>query len=393
MSQLPATDSRLQVPIEQIILHPIAMQLVETLQTSGWNESFRPAILVEIHAGGEIGWGECVAGWTPGYSAETIGTAMHVLSDFIIPALIGKSVGQMQAMAQIAPQYRGHPMAKSAIDMALCDLAARLESRSLAVPIPGDLPLKSRVTVGVSIGIHPTIDATIAIIDKRIREGYRRIKLKIKPGWDLDLLREVRRQYPNVALMADANSAYRLDQLPILKQFDDLNLLMIEQPLSHDDIYDHAALQKQLATPICLDESIHTVNDARMAILLNACRIINLKVSRMGGLHQARALHDFCYEKGVPLWIGGMLETGIGRAANLITAALPGVTLPSDISGTNRYYDPDLIEENFVLNAEDSTITVPTGPGLGVTLKRDRLGEAEDAFNRFPKSAFLGPKR
>lgn len=370
--------------IEQIILHPIAMQLVENLQTSGWNESFRPAVIVEIHSDGQIGWGESVAGWTPGYCYETIGTTLHILKDFLVPALIGKPIEQ----PAIVPKFRGHPLAKAALDMALHDLKARLEGRSVSDDATQDR--RARVEVGVSIGIHDSIDETIGIIDKRVREGYTRIKLKIKPGWDIDLMREVRRIFPTIRLMADANSAYTLTDLPILKQMDTLGLIMIEQPLGYDDIYQHSKLQPHLNTPICLDESIHSVDDARMAIELGAARIINLKVSRVGGLTNARRVHDFCYNAGVPLWVGGMLETGIGRAANLHIAGLPGVTLPSDISATNRYYNPD-ITEPFVLNAEDSTITVPTGAGLGVTINPEHLAAASAAFNDYPKSAFMAP--
>ncbi len=378
--------SDVQPVIEKIIHHPIAMQLVESLQTSGWNESLRPSVLVEIHGGGAIGWGECVAGWSPGYSYETIGTSLHVLNDFVIPALIGKPILQ----TAITPQYRGHPFAKTAIELALLDLRARIAGKSLAED--GAAGRRTRVEVGVSIGIHDTIDETIAIIDKRLKEGYRRVKLKIKPGWDLELLREVRRQYPHILLMADANSAYTMDHLSLLQKFDALNLLMIEQPLGHDDIYQHSVLQPHLQTPICLDESIHNADDARLAIELGACRIINLKVARVGGLRNALAVHAFCHGMGVPLWIGGMLETGVGRAANLILAGLPGVTLPSDISATNRYYAPDVIDEVFTLNAEDSTITVPSAPGLGVTVNRERLAAFEAAFDAYPKSAFMGPK-
>jgi len=370
--------------IEKIILHPIAMQLVESLQTSGWNDSFRPAIIVEIHSDGQIGWGESVAGWSPGYCYETIGTTLHMLEDYLIPALIGKPVEQ----SAIVPKYRGHPLAKSAIDMALHDLRARLEGRS--INDDGVADRRARAEVGVSIGIHETIDETIGIIDKRVKEGYTRVKLKIKPGWDIELLREVRRQFPNIRLMADANSAYTLDSLPILRQMDELGLIMIEQPLGYEDIYQHSKLQPHLKTPICLDESIHSVDDARLAVDLGAARIINLKVSRVGGLTNARKVHDFCYNAGVPLWIGGMLETGIGRAANLHIAGLPGVTLPSDISATNRYYDPD-ITEPFILNSEDSTLTIPTSPGLGVTVNREQLAIAEKAFADFPKTAFMAP--
>jgi o-succinylbenzoate synthase len=370
--------------IEKIILHPIAMQLVESLQTSGWNDSFRPAIIVEIHSDGQIGWGESVAGWTPGYCYETIGTTLHLMQDYLIPALVGQPVEQ----AAIVPKYRGHPLAKSAIDMALHDLRARLAGKS--INDDGADKRRARVEVGVSIGIHDTIDETIQIIDKRVKEGYSRVKLKIKPGWDIDLLREVRRQFPHTRLMADANSAYTLEHLPILKKMDELGLIMIEQPLGYEDIYQHSKLQPHLQTPICLDESIHTVDDARLAVELGAARIINLKVSRVGGLTNARKVHDYCYNAGVPLWIGGMLETGIGRAANLHIAGLPGVTLPSDISATNRYYAPD-ITEPFTLNSEDSTITVPTSAGLGVTVNRDQLAIAEKEFADFPKTAFMAP--
>jgi O-succinylbenzoate synthase len=370
--------------IEKIVLHPIAMQLVESLQTSGWNDSFRPAVIVEIHSDGQIGWGESVAGWSPGYCYETIGTTLHLLEDYLIPALVGQSIEQ----AAIVPKFRGHPLAKSALDMALYDLRGKLAGQSISAD--GVEGRRKRVEVGVSIGIHDTIDETIGIIDKRVKEGYTRVKLKIKPGWDVELLREVRRQYPHIRLMADANSAYTLDQLPVLKQIDELGLIMIEQPLGYEDIYQHSKLQPHLQTPICLDESIHTVDDARLAVELGAARIINLKVSRVGGLTNARKVHDFCYGAGVPLWIGGMLETGIGRAANLHIASLPGVTLPSDISATNRYYDPD-ITEPFILNSEDSTITVPTGAGLGVTVDRDQLATFERAFADFPKTAFMAP--
>ncbi|MBO9310584.1 MAG: o-succinylbenzoate synthase, partial [Chloroflexi bacterium] len=245
-----------------------------------------------------------------------------------------------------------------------------------------------RVSVGVSIGIQPSIDATLAIIEKRLREGYRRIKLKIKPGWDVELLRAVRSAYPDLPLMADANSAYTLEEAPRLKQLDDLNLLMLEQPLGHSDIYQHSKLQAQLRTPICLDESIHNADDVRMMLLLGAGKIVNLKPGRVGGLVESLKIHELCRSEGVPLWIGGMLETGVGRAANLALASLAGVTLPSDISATNRYYEPDLTEEIFTLNAEDSTIDVPKGVGLGVRVNRERLAAAEAAY--YKAAAALG---
>ncbi len=369
-------------PIERILLHPIAMPLVEALMTSFGGDPLRPAILVELHLGGVVGWGECTAGWSPGYSYETIGTAMHILSDFYVPAVIGKT--SLDSLRR----FRGHPMAHAALETAYW--AALAEYRQ--VPF-GDLlgaNRKKRVEVGVSIGIQPGIDATLAVIEKRLNEGYRRVKLKIKPGWDVEMLREVRRAHPDISLMADANSAYTLDDAPLLKQLDDLNLLMIEQPLGNDDIYQHSKLQPQLQTPICLDESIRNADDARLAIEIGAGKIINLKPARIGGIGESLKLHTFCYEAGVPLWIGGMLETGVGRAANLAIASLPGVTLPGDLSATNRYYAPDLTNEVFTLNREDSTITVPSGAGLGVTVNMDRLVEAELAFSSVPKSEFLG---
>jgi O-succinylbenzoate synthase len=369
-------------PIDRISLHPVAMPLVEALTTSFGGDALRPAVLVELHLGGAVGWGECAAGWSPGYSYETIGTAMHSLSDYFIPAVIG------QTNLDGLRRYRGHPMARVAIEAAFWSAVAQRRNVPFGDLLGGER--KARAEVGVSIGIQPGIDATLAVIDKRLKEGYRRIKLKIKPGWDIDMLRAVRRVYPNITLMADANSAYTLDDLPLLKQLDDLNLLMIEQPLGHDDIYRHSQLQPQLRTPICLDESIRNADDARLAIQVGAGRIINLKPGRVGGISESLRLHAFCREAGVPLWIGGMLETGVGRAANLALASLPGVTLPSDISATNRYYDPDLTDEIFTLNRDESTISVPAGPGLGVTVNLERLAQAEATFASVPKSEFMG---
>ncbi|MEP7287779.1 MAG: o-succinylbenzoate synthase [Chloroflexota bacterium] len=372
-------------PIERIILHHIAMPLVEALVTSFGGDAFRPAVLVELHLDGVVGWGEVVAGWYPGYSYETIGTATHVLRDYLIPAVIGKT--NLDAVHQ----FRGHPMANMALEAAYWSAVAQ----SQGVPFGNLLGegRKARVEVGVSIGIQPGIDATLAVIQKRLDEGYRRVKLKIKPGWDIEMLRAVRQAYPTITLMADANSAYTMDDLPLLRQIDELNLLMIEQPFAHDDIYQHSKLQPQLHTPICLDESIRNVDDARLAIEVGAGKIINLKPARVGGITESLKLHAYCYEAGVPLWIGGMLETGIGRAANLAIASLPGVTLPSDISATNRYYDPDITNEVFTLNREDSTITVPTDVGLGVSINPAELVRAELAFTEVAKSEFLAPER
>ncbi|MBX3062145.1 MAG: o-succinylbenzoate synthase [Anaerolineae bacterium] len=364
-------------PVDKVILHHIALPLVEVLTTSfggdANNDALRAAVLVELHMGGVIGWGECVAAWTPGYSYETIATATHVLESFFIPAVVGKTT--LDALNK----FRGHPMAKTALETAFWAAIAEYQKVPLGNLI-SDQPRKSRVVVGVSIGIQKDIDATLGVIDKRVKEGYKRIKLKIKPGWDYDMLKAVRDAYPDILLMADANSAYTLDDIELFKKMDNLDLLMIEQPLGHDDIYQHSKLQPQLKTPICLDESIRNVDDVRLAVEIDAGRIINLKPARVGGLTESIALHKFCHENNVPLWIGGMLETGIGRAANFAVASLPGVTLPSDLSATDRYYNPDITNEVFNLNREDSTVDVPTTAGLGVTMNPQRLAETEAAY-------------
>lgn len=370
-------------PVDKVILHHIALPLVEVLTTSfggdANNDALRAAVLVELHMGGVIGWGECVAAWTPGYSYETIATATHVLESFFIPAVVGKTT--LDALNK----FRGHPMAKTALETAFWAAIAEYQKVPLGNLI-SDQPRKSRVVVGVSIGIQKDIDATLGVIDKRVKEGYKRIKLKIKPGWDYDMLKAVRDAYPDILLMADANSAYTLDDIELFKKMDTLDLLMIEQPLGHDDIYQHSKLQPQLKTPICLDESIRNVDDVRLAVEIDAGRIINLKPARVGGLTESIALHKFCHENNVPLWIGGMLETGIGRAANFAVASLPGVTLPSDLSATDRYYNPDITNEVFNLNREDSTVDVPTTAGLGVTMNPQRLAETEAAYQAAMKS-------
>ena len=266
-------------------------------------------------------------------------------------------------------------MAKAALQGASWDLLAQHDQVSLAVKLsePYMAAPRQRVPVGVSIGIQPTIQATLARMDGFAAQGYGRIKLKIKPGRDLDLARAARGAFPNIPLMLDANSAYSLQDTPVFRAMDDLDLLMIEQPLGHDDIYQHSQLQSKLRTPICLDESIHTVSDTECALALDAGRIINIKAGRVGGLCQARQIHDLCQEQNVPVWCGGMLETGVGRAANLALASLPNFRLPGDISATARYWTEDIINEVFQLNSEDSTMTVPVGPGLGVSVSRERL--------------------
>lgn len=360
--------------IEQINLYHITMPLVSPFGTSFGMQSERDCILVQVLSEGLVGWGECVANHDPGYSYETSGTAWHILGDFLIPAILGKNLLEPCDIGDWSHFVRGHPLAKAALDQAAWDLTAQRDGLSFAQKLAQPYPEgpRERVKVGVSIGTQPSADATIPVIQEYLELGYGRIKLKIKPGHDLELARKARHHFPNTPIMLDANSAYRLSDAALFQAMDDLNLLMIEQPLGYEDIYDHSKLQPQIKNPLCLDESIHSVDHARFAIELKACRIINVKPSRVSGWTEARKIHDLCHEHGIGLWVGGMLETGIGRAAQLALASLPGFTLPGDISATDRYYHQD-IATRFSLNTEDSTLTVPTRPGLGVEVDMDAI--------------------
>jgi O-succinylbenzoate synthase len=368
------------ITVQSIQLYPIAMTLVERLRTSFGEEPYKAAILVELQTDeGITGWGECSAEINPGYSYETVGTALHILSEFLVPALLGKRLSDATEVPHLLSEVRGHPLAKHALEAAVWDALAKANNQSLAEAFAAHLPPEHKprgyATVGVSIGIQPSVDATLKIIEKRLGQGYGRIKLKIKPGWDVELARGVRAGYPDITMMLDANSAYTLDDAAHLKELDAFNLLMLEQPLGYNDIYQHSKLQPQLETPICLDESIHTADDLRLALDLGACRILNLKPARVSGYTESLEIYKICVENNLPLWIGGLLETGVGRAANLAFASLPGVTLPCDISATDRYYNPDLTEPPFVLGA-NSTIAAPTQPGIGVEVQRERVQAA-----------------
>lgn len=364
--------------IEQIDLFHISQQLVAPFVTSFGRQEERQSIILALHSGDLSGWGECVATVSPGYSYETSTTAWHILSDFLIPAVLGRELTEADEMSGWLRFVRGHPLAKAALDAAIWDLTAKRDGLSLAQKLaqPYEETPRSRVQVGVSIGIQPTIDDALATVESFLKKGYQRIKLKIQPGHDVDLARAARRSFGDTRIMLDANSAYTLEDAAVFQAMDDLKLLMIEQPLDYDDIYDHSHLRPIIETPLCLDESIHSANHARYAIEIGACDIINIKAPRVGGWTEARKVHDLCREEGVPVWCGGMLETGIGRAAQLALASLPGFTLPGDISATERYYADDIARPDFVLNVEDSTIDVPTGPGLGVTVDMDRLEQA-----------------
>ncbi|MGQ9490082.1 MAG: o-succinylbenzoate synthase [Anaerolineae bacterium] len=352
--------------IERVTLHHLRMPLVAPFETSFGRISDRECILIEVRSEGLSGWGECVADRDPGYAYETVGTAWHILQAFIVPAILGQDIaGPADFQARVS-RVRGHPMAKAGVELALWDLLGKREGRSLRDLLGGT---RDRAEVGVSVGLQASPEALVETVGRYLAQGYGRIKIKIKPGRDVADTMAVRRAFPTIRLQVDANSAYTLASAATLQPLDDLDLLLIEQPLAEDDMWDHSKLQAQFRTPICLDESILSARHARQALEMGACRVINIKAGRVGGLSQAVAIHDLCRAAGVPVWCGGMLETGVGRAGNLALASLPGFTLPGDISATDRYYRQDITQERFTLNP-DSTVTVPTGPGLGVTVDK-----------------------
>lgn len=372
--------------IDRIDVHHISQPLVSPFATSFGQQLQRDCLIIAVHSEGLTGWGECVATNDPGYSYETVETAWHITNDFLIPSLVGKDLGAPEDLPARLSFVRGHPLAKAGLEQAMWDLAAQREGISLAKKLAqpyADGP-RDRVKVGVSIGIQPSIERTMEVIGEYYADGYRRIKLKIKPGHDVALARAARTHFPDLPIMIDANSAYRLeDAVGVFTQMDDLNLLMIEQPLGYEDIYDHSRLRPQIKSPLCLDESIHSADHTRYAIALGACDIINIKPSRLGGWSEARKVHDLCRAAGMPVWCGGMLETGVGRAAQLALASLPGFTLPGDISATDRYYKVD-ITAPFELNREDSTISVPRGVGLGVEVDMAQLAAVTVRKASFP---------
>jgi O-succinylbenzoate synthase len=355
--------------IERLVLTHLSMPLVVPFETSFGRTVERECILIALFSEGLSGYGECVADRDPGYSYETTGTAWHVLKDFFVPAILGQDVADAGDFQRRVEKIRGHPLAKAGVEMALWDLRGRREGRSLREMLGGE---RERVEVGVSVGIQASPDALVQTVGGYLDQGYRRIKAKIKPGRDVGDAAALRKAFPEIRLQVDANSAYSLETAQSLLPLDELSLLMIEQPLDEDDLWDHHKLQEQFHTPLCLDESILTPRHAQAAIEMNACKIINIKAGRVGGLSQAIAIHDLCRGHGLPVWCGGMLETGVGRASNLALASLPGFTLPGDISASDRYYARDITHERFKLNA-DSTIDVPSGPGLGITLDPEAL--------------------
>lgn len=377
------------ITIRSIALHTVSLPYLRPFETSFGAETDKVAVLVElITEAGVVGWGECSIELWPGYGYETTETALHVLSEFMAPAVIGQTVSSPTEFPALIGRFRGNHHARAGLEAAVWDAFAKVNDLRLtdcfARYAPEGHLSEGKATVGVSIGIQPSLDETVAVVGQRLSEGYCRIKLKIKRGWDIEVARAVRAEFPDVLLMLDANSDYRINDADHLRQLDAFNLLMIEQPLSHDDIYQHKLLQAQMNTRICLDESIKSASDLQVALQVGALRILNLKPARVGGFSESLEIYRICLDNELPLWVGGMLETGVGRAANVSFAALPAVNLPSDISATDRYYDPDLTEPSFVLGA-DSTLAVADGYGIGVEVHRDRLEEATARWQeRYP---------
>ena len=355
--------------IDRIGLCELQMPLVHFFETSFGRTTTRRIVLVRVDADGLTGWGEVTAGEEPFYSYETPETAWHILRDFLIPWTLGKDWSAPSDVAARFRPIRGHNMAKAALENALWDIAAQQKNLPLAKLVGGTL---AEIPCGVSIGIQTSIAELLEKIERELAAGYQRIKVKVKPGWDVNVLEAIRTRFPRILLMADANSAYSLADVAHLKEFDRFYLMMMEQPLGWDDLLDHAKLQREIATPICLDESIHNADDARQAIEIGACKIINIKLGRVGGFTAARQVHDVCRARNVPVWCGGMLESGIGRAHNIAMSALPGFTLPGDVSASKRYWGQDIIDPEVTVSAQ-GTIHVPQAAGLGYTPNLERI--------------------
>jgi O-succinylbenzoate synthase len=355
--------------IDRIELRHIKMELVSPYVTSMGTENSEEHIIVRIDADGITGWGECVAEGTPFYSYETVQTAWHILKDFLIPSIIGKDISNVDEAITLNSRVRGHMMAKAGLEATFWDAFAKSKNMSLSKILGGT---REKIDVGVSIGIQTSPEELIKKVEAYLEESYRRIKIKISPGNDIQYVKALREVFPDILLQVDANSAYSLEHIDIFKAIDDYNLILIEQPLGYEDIFDHSKLQRELKTPICLDESIHSLDDTRAAIELDSCKIINIKPGRVGGYTESKLIHDYCASRNIPVWHGGMLESGIGRAGNVALASLPNFTLPGDISASKRYYKDDIVKPEFVVNP-DGTMEVPTKPGIGVEVDVKRL--------------------
>jgi len=347
--------------INKVVLRKMNLELKSPFQTSFGVQKERDFMIIELHSDNHIGYGECVASAKPLYSEETVGTVELMLEEFLIPALMNKKdIKHPDELSEIFKPFRRNNMAKAALEGAYWDLFAKENNIPLYKALGGT---KSEIEVGVSIGIQKSLEDLIKVVEGFVDEGYKRIKLKIQPGYDLDILEGIRKQFPNIDMMADANSAYTLEDIDLFKKMDNLNLMMIEQPLAHDDIIDHSKLQNEIKSSICLDESIHSLEDAKKAIELESCKIINIKIGRVGGLTEAKKIHNYCESKGIPVWCGGMLESGIGRAHNIAISSLPNFTLPGDTAASSRYWNEDIISPEVTV--QNGTIQLPSSAGIG----------------------------
>jgi O-succinylbenzoate synthase len=368
--------------LDRIELLEIRLPLVSFFETSFGRTTNRRIVLVRAESDGLTGWGEVTCGEQPFYNYETPETAWHILRDFLIPWTLPQ---QWNSASELAVRYRpirGHNMAKAALENALWDIEAQTKGISIAKLLGGTL---EEIPCGVSIGIQDRVEDLLQKIEREVAAGYQRIKVKIKPGWDIAILEKIRSRFPSIKLTADANSAYSLADVEHLKEFDKFSLMMVEQPLGWDDLLDHAKLQRELKTPICLDESIHGADDARKAIEIRAGRIINIKLGRVGGYTSARNVHDVCQAAQIPVWCGGMLESGIGRAHNIAMSTLPGFTLPGDVSASRRYWKEDIIHPEVTVTPQ-GTIRVPEAPGLGYAPDLDRIQKLTVRREWFPES-------
>lgn len=358
--------------IECVVLRQIRMPLVHFFETSFSRTYERHIVLVEVISEGLSGWGEVTAGENPFYNEEWTESAWLIVRDYVAPRVLDHTFESPSQVGTRTEHIRGHLMARGGVEAAVWDLEARRAAVPLAQFIGGGA--RSEIPCGVSIGIQDTVAKLIEKIRVEVEAGYQRIKIKIKPGWDVDVIREVRKAFPDIALMADANSAYSLADAAKLKCLDEFNLTMVEQPLAHDEIVDHATLQAQLQTPICLDECIRTAHHAEQAIRLKACGIINIKLGRVGGFREAKRVHDVAQAHRIPVWCGGMLESGIGRAHNIALATLPNFVLPGDVSASKRYWARDIIVPPVEVSSR-GTIAVPTQAGFGYEIDMDFLNQ------------------
>lgn len=367
--------------IDRIRLREIGLPLVHFFETSFGRTYERRMVLVEVVSDGVSGWGEVTAGENPFYNEEWTLSAWHIVRDYAAPRILGKTLESASDVDPLTRHIRGHNMARGGLEVAVWDLEARLANQPLWKQIGGGA--RKQISCGVSIGIQNSVADLLKKIETEVTAGYQRIKIKIKPGWDYDVIKEVRREFPLIKLMGDANSAYTLADIDRLRRLDEFALMMLEQPLDHDEIYDHVALQAALQTPICLDECIRSAHQAEQAIRLNACRIINIKLGRVGGFAEAKKVHDVCVRHKVPVWCGGMLEAGIGRAHNIALSTLPGFVLPGDVSASARYWKKDIIDP-WVEVSNKGVIDVNGNPGFGylldrafldsITLRQEELG-------------------